>query len=308
MRTYLLRLYPRPWRERYEEEFLAVLEACPLSLWTIWDVCLWALDAHLHFETITGRMMPYMHRLRTTSVIVFCAYLGVVVAGLAFGKMLEYDDFTQLVQHNPQVGASYWTLSAGAFTGLLAVLLAGLPIAFAAARAAIATKRWRLLALFVVPPLSLVLWIGAGALTVWLTPGDFVSKPLWLRLVVGGVFAGGFGLAAIASAAAISMVVIRSEVSEQLFRFARIPALITTLAMVVMVGATLVWGLAARAANPTLFTEDDGLLASNTTVSWLLILALMALATAVAIAALIRGNRSDAGGASTAAIAGQTAR
>src|SRR5262249_60036098 len=103
-------------------------------------------------------------------------------------------------------------------------------------------------------------------------PGDFVSKPLLLRLVVGGAFVGGFGLAAIASAAAISIVVIRSEVSEHLFRFARVPALITTLAMAVMAAATLTWGLAARAADPQLFSEDDGLLASNTTVSWLLIL------------------------------------
>src|SRR5262249_19685674 len=119
---------------------------------------------------------------------------------------------------------------------------------------------------------------------------------------------GGFGLAAIVSAAAISIVVIRSQVSEQLFRFARIPALITTLAMVVMVGATLVCGLAARAADPQLFTEDNGLLASNTTVSWLLILALMAVATAVAAAALIRGNRSGATGDLTATISGPTAR
>jgi hypothetical protein len=310
MRKYLLRLYPRPWRERYEEEFLDLLEAYPLSLWTIWDVCLWAIDAHLHLETVTGRMIPHMNRLRTTSVIVFCAYLAIVVAGLALGKMLEYDDFTHLMQHNPLVGASYWTLYAGAFTALLAVLVAGLPIAFAAARSAIVTKRWRLLALFVVPPLSLALWIGAGALTVRLTPGNFVSKPLLLRLMVGGVFAGGFGLAAIASAAAISIVVIRSEVSEKLFRFARIPALITTLAMLVMAGATLVWGLAASAADPTLFTEDDGLLASNTTVSWLLILALMAMATGVAIAALIRGNRPRAGvgDVRTAVITGQPAR
>ncbi|GHO49976.1 hypothetical protein [Ktedonospora formicarum] len=247
-----------------------------------------------------------MNRLRTTTIIVFCAYIGAVCAGLALGKMVEYDDFTNLLRHNPQVSGSYWTLGVGAFTALLAVLLAGVPLVFAAARSALATKRWRRLALFAVPPLSLILWIGAGALTVSLTPGDFVSKPLLLRLVVGGVFVGGFGLATIASATAISIAVIRSPISETFFRFARIPALITTLAMVVMVGATFVWGLATRAADPQLFTEDNGLLASNTTVSWILILALMAIATTVAIIALIWGSRDDAGVTTTQASTGQT--
>jgi hypothetical protein len=308
LRRYLLCLYPPAWRARYEDEFLAVLEASPLSLWTIWDVCVWAIDARLHFDAPTGRTPPLMNRFRATTVIVFCAYIGAVVAGLAFGKMLEYDDFRQLLRQDPQVSASYWTLYAGAFTALLAVLVAGLPIAFAAARSAIATKRWRLLALFAAPPLSLLLWLGAGALTVRLTPGDFVSKPLAQRLLVGGVFVGGIGLAALASAAAISILVIRAGVSERLFRFARVPALIAAVAMVVMVGATLMWGLAARAADPGLFSEDNGLLASNTTVSWLLILALMAIATVVAVAAAIRGARAGAGNRPNGTIAAQTPR
>jgi hypothetical protein len=314
----LLRLYPSAHQQAFGEQMLQAfrdhyreaVEGEGESPLRFWLGVLGDAGTSLFRECVTAvrERTATMNRLRTTTVIVFCAYLGVVVAGLAFGKMLEYADFTHLQQHNSQVGASYWTLYAGAFTALLAVLIAGLPIAFAAARSAIATKRWRLVALFAVPPVSLVLWLGAGALTVRLTPGDFVSKPLLLRLVVGGVFVGGFGLTAIVSAAAISIVVTRSQVSEQLFRFARIPALITTLAMVVMVGATLVWGLAARAADPQLFTEDNGLLASNTTVSWVLILALMAVATVVAIAALIRGNRSGAVGAPTVTIVDPTVR
>jgi hypothetical protein len=126
--------------------------------------------------------------------------------------------------------------------------------------------------------------------------------------VVGGVFVGGFALAAIASAASISALVIRDEVNVRLFRFARIRVLIAAIAMVVMAGATLLWGGAARAADPALFSEDNGLLASNTTVSWLLILALMALAAAAAVAAVIRGNRAGDGGRPSGAIASQAAR
>ncbi|HEY7348702.1 MAG TPA: hypothetical protein VH599_10340 [Ktedonobacterales bacterium] len=304
---WLLYLYPQAWRARYGEEFLALLEACPFSLWTLWDVCLGAVDAHLHLESVTGRMFPLMNRLRTTAVIVFCAYIGFVVAGLAFGKMVEYDDFTDLLDSTTSVAVSYWALYAGAFAALLAVLVGGLPLAVAVARSAIAAKRWRLLALFAVPPLSLAVWIGSGALLLWLTPGDFLSRPILQRILVGGLFFGLFGLAAIASAAAVCIVVIRSQISEKLFRFARIPAIITTLAMIVMFAATLVYGIAARAADPQLFAEDEGLLASNTTLTWLVILALMAVATAVAIAALIRGRAPDAPAAAMPTIAGQPA-
>jgi hypothetical protein len=44
----LVRLYPRPWRARYEAEFLAVLEAAPPSRHDLVDIARGALDAHLH--------------------------------------------------------------------------------------------------------------------------------------------------------------------------------------------------------------------------------------------------------------------
>ena len=48
---WLLRLYPRAWRDRYGEEFLALLESCPLSprwsgmcAWGPWTrACIWTL-------------------------------------------------------------------------------------------------------------------------------------------------------------------------------------------------------------------------------------------------------------------------
>jgi hypothetical protein len=46
--AWLLRLYPRAWRQRYEIEMLAVLEARPLTLRARVDLLRGALDAHLH--------------------------------------------------------------------------------------------------------------------------------------------------------------------------------------------------------------------------------------------------------------------
>ena len=46
--TALVRLYPRAWRERYEAEFLDLLEARPPTLGDRFDILRGALDARLH--------------------------------------------------------------------------------------------------------------------------------------------------------------------------------------------------------------------------------------------------------------------
>ncbi|GAC1319865.1 MAG: hypothetical protein NVS2B16_16860 [Chloroflexota bacterium] len=54
----LVRLYPRAWRERYGDEFAAVLEDEALSPFDVVDLVLGALDAHLH---------PQVHRTETSN-------------------------------------------------------------------------------------------------------------------------------------------------------------------------------------------------------------------------------------------------
>jgi hypothetical protein len=46
--TSLLSLYPRPWRERYEDEFIAILEARPPDAHDRIDIIRGAIDARLH--------------------------------------------------------------------------------------------------------------------------------------------------------------------------------------------------------------------------------------------------------------------
>ena len=244
-----------------------------------------------------------MNKLRTTMITVFCAYIGYVVAGLIFGKMVEYDDFQALINHNAQVGLTYTLLYAGAWLSLLAVLVAGLPIAYAAARQAIATNHRSRLWLFAVPPVSFVVWMGYTLIVTRLITGKLAQS--WV-LGGRGLFAGLFLLAAIASAGAISLLVLRSEIDERFFRFARIPAVITTLAMTLTLVSILFWGIVTRSAAPNLFIEHNGIFASDTTLSWALVLAMMAIAVVVAAAALLRGlsPRPGASAAQTAASLG----
>jgi hypothetical protein len=103
---------------------------------------------------------------------------------------------------------------------------------------------------------------------------------------------GAFVLAAVASVASVSVAVRRSEVGERLYRFALYPAGFATLAMVMVSTATLVWGLALWAQAPVLFTGNDGILATSTVATWLVILSVMGGSTCAAVAAVVRGLRA----------------
>jgi hypothetical protein len=72
-------------------------------------------------------------------------------------------------------------------------------------------------------------------------------------------------------------------------RFALYPAAVVALAMVVVLSGTVVWGLALRAQDPALFAGDDGILATRTYATWLVIIVVMAASTAVALVAAARG-------------------
>jgi hypothetical protein len=61
----LVRLYPRAWRERYEEEFVALLDDRPPNPRDFLDTIRGALDAHLHPSLVPGgpEPAPWTHRI-----------------------------------------------------------------------------------------------------------------------------------------------------------------------------------------------------------------------------------------------------
>jgi hypothetical protein len=291
----LIRLYPRAWRERYEEEFVALIEQRPASLRDALDVALGALDAWLRPQVASERRVTLMiGRMRSSVLGVLWAWVGVVVAGVGFQKMTEYEDFVRVARQNITVGAAFDAVVAGAVVALVAVLVGGAPIVFAAVSGAFADRRKDVLLLLCVPPLSLAAFVGyvllvgkvvcpvVGCLMVH----SFVNVALFLSI------AGAFVLAAVASAASVSVAVRRSEVGERLYRFALYPAGLATLAMVVVSTATFVWGLALWAQAPALFAGNEGILATSTVATWLVILAVMGGSTSAAVAAVVRGLRA----------------
>lgn len=289
----LLRLYPRCWRERYAEEMLAMLEQRPLSLTDGLNLFVGALDAHLHPHLGTTGMPLYeriLHMfltLRRSLLTLFCAYIGFIVAGIGFQKLTEYSDFTEAAQANPLMGLAFNLVVIGAVVALLAILVGGLPIAFAVIRSSLSRKRYGSLILLAGPIIAFVIFLGTTLLLEAAARPN--AEPIAQLVAHRGIFLGVFIVASIASPAAVCFAVIRSEIPEKLLRFALLPFMLATLSMLLMLIATVIWGLSLHNSVPALFNSNEGMFGTSTSGSWIKIVIMMAIATVVAAVAALRG-------------------
>jgi predicted membrane protein len=137
----MVRLYPRAWRERYEEEFVAMLEQGPVTIKDLFDVVFGAVDAWLSPQVVYEGRLVMVSRMRGSVLAVLWAWVGLVVAGVGFRKMTEYDDFVRAARDSALVGVAFDTVVVGAVVALAAVAVGGAPVAFAALRKALAERR-----------------------------------------------------------------------------------------------------------------------------------------------------------------------
>ena len=288
---FALHLFPTDWRERYGVEFGALLAQTPPTVRVLFDILVAAVDAHVH-PTGPRRRWPLMiERLRISELAVFASWVVFVVAGLAFQRMTEGPPFATVASTAAAVGWAYAAIVAGAFVSLLAVVVAGVPIAVAIGRAAIARRRWRHVALLAVPPISLLTWIVLTA--VLLALDNPPADGPW-RVVIFLVWVGAFGLAALASTVAVGAAALDAEVDGALYRRAATPAFVTAIAMAVVVVAVVVWGISIALGSAPDFWGSDGILGGSTPLTWLGIVVVMAGASTVAGRAAGRARRAVA--------------
>ena len=290
----MVRLYPRVWRDRYEEEFVAMLEQGPVSIRDLFDIALGAVDAWLRPQVVYERRLVMVARMRGSVLAVLWAWAGLVVAGVGFRKMTEYDDFVRAARESALVGVAFDAVVVGAVVALVAVTVGGAPVAFVALRKALVEGRKDVPLLLCVPPLlgaGFVAYVLAIVDVIYPALGriavqDTVNVALFLSLV------GAFVLAALASAWAVTAAVGRVEVGGRALRFALYLGAVATAAMAAVLVSTIVWGLALLAQAPALFSGDEGILATPTYATWLAIVVVMAVSAAVAVVASIRGLRA----------------
>ena len=94
---WILRCYPARWRERYQEEILALLEQHTITSKTILDLLLGALDARLDptYRSKDGFMFQNIRDMRSLSILYVCAltvFLFSVTFWLIISGSLAFQD------------------------------------------------------------------------------------------------------------------------------------------------------------------------------------------------------------------------
>jgi hypothetical protein len=192
----LVRLYPKAWRDRYEGEFLALLEERPPTIGDVLDTIRGAADAHLHPQRQLAPS-PWTHRipgmLALAGGLIYAAGIFLLMASWAepnsqSGSLIGWSLLLMFLSlpgdymaaHGRRIAVAFgtigvcilgahltpWpTLGLFAVAGYLTVL--GGMLTMGAVRAGIgASGRWILLALAVGLPLVLLTPIGIGIVQV----------------------------------------------------------------------------------------------------------------------------------------------
>lgn len=255
------------------------------------DVLLGALAEYSALLVRALKGSPLMVQYRRSASVIFAAFIAFVIAGIGFQKTGEYIMKTSLPDTYPLLAISYDAMMVGAVVALLAVLVGGVPVAFAALRYALAHRRGDILARFAVPVVVLLIIIAGGFIVVSYNIGGNTAATIHTpaRFAAIGGLAALFILGAIASTYAVLDAIARSEIPDGLLRFALLPGVVATIAMVVMVLAHLLWSFTLWQNAPDIFWGDDGLLATSTLVGMVVQVVVMVVATIIAIRALAQG-------------------
>jgi hypothetical protein len=192
----MLRLYPRTWRTRYEDEVGALLEQRGATLATLVDLLFGALDAHLDPAHLTLGAAPgasWSVRVRSANRIVFWAFpLFVLLYGVTILDELD-GPYDALRETNSIVAAASWAMIGGLLAAVFTTLLTGIFLALARLRApgSLGRRLARVLPLVLPPALSATgitmhatgRFNGQPIDTVWFL--SFLTGLLSLPVVVG---------------------------------------------------------------------------------------------------------------------------
>ena len=295
--TWLLRLYPRAWRERYESEVAAVLEQHRVTLKTSVDLLLSALDAQLdpayrgegHF-----RPMDSVTRLRSSNSTILWAFPVMMLSYFIFlsdlGDFLDGMIRQGMLRQNLVFSGIGGAMSKVSNIQLIALLAAALLLAGAVAFQAGASS----LRYLKFVPLACVLIPTGILLFFWNCAFGFAAG----EACSGPAFAGGWGRLAypplLLSFLVVAFAVARSQPSGRVLKIAAPLLGLVALGMALQMVEAVGWGLVAWHVDQSMVIQIAH--SSNTKLwpgdwhIWLVLgLALVVLCGGMAIRATWRG-------------------
>lgn len=303
---YSLRLYPRAWRARYAAEALDLLELRAPTWSDVVNLAYHALYTRLHPDLLAAGeeagaegLAELKRALRSSEIAIFWAFVAAMIAWLQFGGLVDGGPYMPLVgsagtwpffgiRPANGISAALAAQSAAVDLAFAATLAGGMPLALAAWRRSPAVRRY-----FAVPLVAVVGAIVPVPVAA-LIRGPVATINLTFATPITVAYCAWFVGLAVASTLALSRIVAGGELDGGLLRYAFVLGTVATGALVLLLGATVAWGIAAHAEVPTLFDRGDLARGSATAASWLLDVLVMAGAAGTAVLATIRGASSRA--------------
>jgi hypothetical protein len=291
----LASLYPRSWRERYNEEFTAFLEGQPCSPSVLVNIIGCACREHAR-----GGFAYAMTPARRLTLLMY-ACLAAMTAAVNLYWTID-DSAIVSVMRAHAAAAIFWRFVAfGAAAALVIAAAAALPVVRTLLIAAIRRRRYDLIARLSIPFCALAILVGWMSIVIarthwaptpWDIAGGWRAPASWPSLgarwvlgsITGALIAIGLGGSAIALRQAIE----GAQPSESAYLRVTLSTLAAVLLSIAI--AALAWGLLARVYAPDVFRSSDGIFGVSIAASWGFSLALF---TGAALAA-IRGARGAA--------------
>lgn len=300
----LMRLYPRPWRERYGEEFEAFLQTENGGRRAVANVIWSALSEHIF--PLRGLKMNQLSR---SLAAILCAYLAVIAAGLNFYATIDDSTLATAMRTHPGLSTAWNVVAAGSVLALMGAFAMLVPLVLGALRFALSQKRRDILIRILVGPvaaIALFAWVVGGSFFLggwapapWAIRGDWTASTHWpslqARWALGSFTAALAVFLLIATSISVYQAIQRTRFDEirftildrlvalQPLQFARVPAIVTTAAISVMTIGILAWGLIANLDATVAFHAYFGPLHTTAFVSWIASAGVFAASSIVAL-------------------------
>ncbi|MGH2832041.1 MAG: hypothetical protein ACRDK2_04635 [Solirubrobacteraceae bacterium] len=259
----LLGLYPEPWRARYGQEILELLEDDPPAALGLASLVLGAARAHIRPQRGWQEAAGRETLMRLAVGAMFACWIAISVAGIGFQKETEDSPYGWAAAHHPLLGIAHGVIIAGAGLGALSIAVGGLPLLWEALRAARARREPRLLLLICAPALALLALIAVTGVLLLVAPRrNGFPASFVLSILVPWVLA----IWAFAAVCALvpRAVLARIEPTPQALRRACLAGLALAGAMYLVAGGLITYAISLTVSSPLLAVSPTGPLGTST--------------------------------------------
>lgn len=252
---WILRLYPREWRKRYEDEILTVLEEHKITPATVVDLIMGAFDANLNYNGFTEGVSYMVNRIRSRMIIIFCAF---VLFGVGWSMIQRITDpmtnFQVIDKVHPEFGILFNAVFIVGCLSFLAILIGGLPIFYISVRRAIKNRQRDALIPFWTALSCLLLFIiSTSVLANWhqiafAKHHFYVFFLSYLTLI---------GIELIVGTVSVSLTLARTDFQIRELKFMFVPEIVILFGMIVSVVLSTIFIILITVYAPQLFNSQD---------------------------------------------------